>query len=645
MRFFKPLLAFIAAGMLGLGAAQASIKTQECFNFVKAQDYARAIQAGRQASRDTPQLADAHFCLGRAYSQSGNFDAALRSLQQAEQLYTGKSELINTYALLGRVASLKGDLQQALNYHSRELALARETGQRSAEATALNNIALVFSDQGNGSKALNYLQQSVQIEPHEQNLATPYNNLAMLYTERGEHARALEYLDKSIALNQRYGQYHTAARSMLNKGAVQTTMGQLQQAQSTLQEGLEAIRKVGDKYWEATAQAYLGQLATARKQQSIALQHYKEALRLARLTGATTLVEYVAQTLDAQQRTATALSYGVVEIGAKGVKAAVVTSSRDGEGRSRYETGFRKAINTNLIQGVSERGEFDPDAMDNTVSAVQELIQGIRSSNPNWSSTITIAGSSALASATNRQELADKLQRATGITPIFIHSAQELRYAIQSTVNPSDSHQTALLDIGSGNARIGYLIAPSAGRPAGQATLDMPIGSITLSALAQKAQQPGETYLSALNRVVEREIQPKIQNDIAQYPVLRRHKNFMLVGGAAWAMATLMHPENQSNYVPIQRHELSDYYNRLTQNPQSLLNQDLGGIGDPAIKARAEKEIASVKAVFTLDNLQAGARILKMVADIDPFGSAGIYFARQGNWAYGLAEAQALTQR
>ncbi len=152
-------------------------------------------------------------------------------------------------------------------------------------------------------------------------------------------AFAQPYLDKALAIQRRNGEYRGAAISILNKGAVLTGMGKLTEADGTLKEGLLAIQKVGDKYWEALAYEYLARLAVARRDAALTLQHYKEALRLAQQAGATALAEQIARTLDVQQKRVTALSYGVVEIGAKGVKAATVTSSRDENGRTKYETG------------------------------------------------------------------------------------------------------------------------------------------------------------------------------------------------------------------------------------------------------------------------------------------------------------------
>lgn len=644
MNWLARFAATVAASLIAL-SAQAASKTDECFNYLKAQDYARAVQAGREATRTMPQQGNAHYCLGLSFNSLGDADNALRSLQQAEKLFSNKGDLAMVYAQLGMVAGRKGDLQQELNYYSRQLGLEREMGDRSGEASALNNIAGVFKNRGEYDKALDYYQQSLAIEPVEANKAANFNNIGMLYSDNEDYPRAIEYLDKAIALERRNGNYHNAAKVILNKGAVQTYQGAYDAAKTTLTEGLIAIRKVKDQYWEAVAQGYLGSLFRARSQFDLARNHYQEGMRLARAAGATAAVESLGRSLASLQKTATAVSFGVVEIGSKGVKAAVVTSSRDEKGRTQIETGFRKSANTNIIQGVAETGEFAPAAIEETAQAVNELVAAIKASSPNLGDNISIAGSSALAGAINRTDLAARVQALTGIQPRFINSAEELSYAIYGSIRDDLAHKTALLDIGSGNGRMGYLISPRGDRPAGQAVIDLRAGSVTLAELANKTRSPGEEYLVALNRIIEKDIAPRISNEIKQYPVIRKHRYFLLVGGAAWAMSTLLYPEEQGAYVRLSSQDMKDYFQRLASNPDAMLNPDLGKITDLKLREKASKQVEIVKKVFNLENLLAGASLLKLVAENDPFGNAEIYFAREGNWAYGLAEAQANAKR
>jgi tetratricopeptide (TPR) repeat protein len=645
MKIIKSLLAAAAASMLLLSTAHATQKSDECYSFLKAGDYSRALQSGRQAVRETPQSLDANFCLGRAYKDVGDLDNAQRVLLQAERVATQKLDLAAIYSLLGIVVSNKGDLQQALNYHSRALAIAREFNNKSNEATSLNNIAVTFADMGDSDKAIDYLQLSIRAEPNEDKKASTYNNLGMRYADKGDIMKSLEFLEKAISIDRRSGKYHSAAMTMLNKGFVLTKAKSYDESARVLNEGLVAIRKVGDSYWEAVGMNYLGNLYRARNEDDKALQSYKAALKLAKASGATTFAEDLARKISEQQIVATAVSFGVIEIGSKGVKAAVVTTSRDQEGKTHFETGLRHSINTDVISGVVDTGEFSQEAIKNTVDTVKLLIKGIKLTTPNWNNTITIAGSSAMSSAMNRDELAERLQKETGITPFFINSSQELSYAIKSTNDQNKQYKTALLDIGSGNARVGYLISPKGGNPPSQAVIDINAGSVTLTELANKSKKPGEDFVSALNRVVEQDFQAKYFSSVKLYPVVKKHNYFMIVGGAAWSMSTLLHPGDQSNSVALTRNDFNDYYAKITQNPDQLLNPDLSSIADPKLRDKAAKEIEQVKKVFTLENLQAGARILKMIADADPFGNASIYFSRDGNWAYGLAESQALVKQ
>lgn len=638
------MLPMVAATMFA-SASFAAAPLEECGNYVKAQDYPRAIQAGRVAVKQVAQSGDAWFCLGLAYEHSGELDLAQKSLLQAERLFSRKGDLFAVYSFLGSISYDKGDLQQALNYHSRSLALARELGDKSTEATALNNIALIFSSRGDLDKEEDYLRQSLAVEPDELKKATKYANLGMSQSARGNHVAALEQLEKAIAISRRKGDYRSAAIVTLNKGVVQIEQGTLDAADATLRDGMQQIRKVGDRNWEATGLVYQGRLALARGANDQAKSFYQQALALARSAGATNTAESCARVLASLQRDATTQSYGVVEIGSKGVKAAVVSSFFNEKGQQQYQTGFKKSINSDVIAGVVDTGEFTPEAIETTAQAAKELVFEIRAQAKNVGDNIFIAGSSGLSAAMNRDELGRKVQELTGITPTFINSAQELNYAMVGSIPENLLYKTALLDVGSGNGRIGYLISPRGERKAGQAVIDLRAGSVSLTELANKARAPGESYLIALNRVVEKDIAPRFATEVKQYPVLSKHHYLMLVGGAAWAMSTLMHPENQNPYVPLSLHDLSGYYERLTNEPEKLLNPDLSVISDEKVRAAASKQVEAVKKTFTLENLQAGARILKLVADNTPLGKAELYFSRDGNWAYGLAQSTMQAKR
>ena len=638
------IFAFICACFFTFSALAAT-PAESCFNYKKAQDYSRAVQAGREAVRLAPKSGDAYLCLGQTYYELGDFDLAFKNLQQAEHWYSDKIDLSIVYSSLGHVTSQKGNLQQSLNYYSRSLGLARELGDKSLEASGLASIASIFSDRGELDKSLDYYRQSLNIQPVESRKSATYNNIAMLYLSREDYVSAIHYIDKAISLDRRFGDYHGAAQMLLNKGAIQTSQRNFDDAEKNLNEGLAAIRQVGDLYWESVALKYLGELAEARGMIDVAKSQYQKSLELARTAGATSDAESMARKLALLQKDLTTISYGVVEIGSKGVKAAVVNSYMDEQGRLRYQTGFKKSINTDVLQGVVDTGEFSPEAIEDTAKAVSLLVAEIRSNAKNVADNIYIVGSSALSIAMNRDRLGARVQELAGGQPYFINSSQELSFGMIGSVPDKLLYKTALLDIGSGNGRIGYLISEKGERKSGQAVIDLRAGSTSLTDLANKSKAPAESYISVLNRVVENEIAPSFAAEIKQYPVLSRHQNLMVVGGAAWSMATLMHPENQGTYVHLSLGDLSSYYERITRDPGALLNPDLSAISDMKVRETASKQVEAVKKTFTIENLQAGARLLKLVADTVPLGKAEIYFNRDGNWAYGFAASVMMTKR
>ena len=54
----------------------------KCFNYSKAGDYQRAIEAGKKAVKLYPKDVDAHYCLGKSYYLMGQFNPALEQMKK-----------------------------------------------------------------------------------------------------------------------------------------------------------------------------------------------------------------------------------------------------------------------------------------------------------------------------------------------------------------------------------------------------------------------------------------------------------------------------------------------------------------------------------------------------------------------------------
>ena len=229
----------------------------ECQTFSESGDYKRAIEAGKLAVKKYPKDAEAYFCLGKAYYNVGELELAYKNLKKAEGLTNNKKGLMYIYNKIGQVLNNMDKLDDALLYYNRSLNLARELGDTYMQASVLNNIAYIFDLKGESNKAIGYYEESLSLTTNEKDKAPTYNNIALIYYTKGDFQKAAEYFQKAIEIGERYGKYRDVSIYKLNLGETYRKMGDYENAEKYLFEGLEGVKKVGDKYWEATGYVYL----------------------------------------------------------------------------------------------------------------------------------------------------------------------------------------------------------------------------------------------------------------------------------------------------------------------------------------------------------------------------------------------------
>lgn len=235
-------------------------QSDTCFNYVKAQDYPRAIEQAQAILKGDKNSLAGYLCLGRAYYETGQLKPAQQALKEFEARAKTKTELYLAYTLLGQVYNRMGDRDNALLNHDRSLALSRELGDKSLEAKALNNLAADYQDKGNADKALDYYQQALALMEDESSKAATYNNMGTIYLERGDAAKAIELIAKAAELSRRAGNFQQVARWQLNLGYAYLRAKDYAKAEEQITAGLKGAQQVGDRYWEATGFRYLGYL-------------------------------------------------------------------------------------------------------------------------------------------------------------------------------------------------------------------------------------------------------------------------------------------------------------------------------------------------------------------------------------------------
>jgi tetratricopeptide (TPR) repeat protein len=186
---------------------------------------------------------------------------------------------------LGVADEFLGRYQEAVTSHQHSLAIRRQLGLRQGQAASLNNLGHVYERLGRYQQAATCLQESLASNRelgHRRGQAASLGNLGMVYQRLGRYQEAIASLQESLRIFADLGERHGVASIHSDLGRVYERLGRHQQAVSTLQESLATARELGDRVGQADSLNNLGRAyqRLGRYQEAIASQ--QQSLRLAR---------------------------------------------------------------------------------------------------------------------------------------------------------------------------------------------------------------------------------------------------------------------------------------------------------------------------------------------------------------------------
>lgn len=122
-----------------------------------------------------------------------------------------KSKILHDKSLalnnIGVVYRQQGDLLKALYYYEQALKIREQTGDQKSMAESYNNIGDMHIQQGNIPVGLEYLMQSLKIREAIKDsigISTVYNNLGLIYLQQGNPEKGIEYFQKCLAIEELY---------------------------------------------------------------------------------------------------------------------------------------------------------------------------------------------------------------------------------------------------------------------------------------------------------------------------------------------------------------------------------------------------------------------------------------------------------
>ena len=229
--------------------------------------------------------------LGNAYQCLGNFQKAIeyheKQLKIAKEVGDRSGEG-QAYGNLGSANQRLGNLQKSIEYHEEHLKIAKEEGDRPGEGMAYGNLGNAYQSLGNLQKAIEYYKKDLKIAKEvgdRSGEGMTYGNLGYAYQILGNLQTSIEYHGKHLKIAKEVGDRFGEGRAYGNLGNAYQRLGNFQKAIEYHKKDLKIAKEVGDRSGEAGAYGNLGNAYQSLGNFQKAIEYHENHLKKAKEVG------------------------------------------------------------------------------------------------------------------------------------------------------------------------------------------------------------------------------------------------------------------------------------------------------------------------------------------------------------------------
>jgi hypothetical protein len=425
-----------------------------------------------------------------------------------------------------------------------------------------------------------------------------------------------------------------AALKFIKAGNTLREVKQYDQSEEYLNKALNIVRNK-DKYWEAAAYENLGFLYRDQDNTLDAGRNFQKAIEIYHSLKMTMSEKALTQLLGGMKETEEL--FAGIDIGSKGVKLSIIGVSISAKKGLTYSLKKSMSINT-------EPSALSATAIKETAAAVRDLIDTATVKNGVIADRLFVVMSSGLKQAMDKApgkdaELSAAIRDAVknpGLKLDVISAEDEAKYGALAMIVPELHLSSSIMDIGGGNVKGGYLLSRSKFE-----AVNFPYGTKAFGKIV-KTKYP-DADIKGYIAGVDAEIAPvreEMAIEMNRKVGLKNRKNVYLLGGIAFVMNTLLHPERAAIIGRPQEVSLDDvkkFRQMAVSNYEELINPDLGKVADPITKQIAEEDVKLITTkLYNNQDIIAGATILETV--MKEYARDGVqkrfYFIKGGDVAW-----------
>lgn len=357
--------------------------------------------------------------------------------------------------------------------------------------------------------------------------------------------------------------------------------------------------------------------------------------------------------------------YGVIEIGSSGVKPLVVKAHPPKEILNESEDTEQTVDSFNVTPvKVDDLNPLLESQADNVAQAVLKVRQQMIDTMGVPLEHIYVVGSSGLGSQPSKVGVEAKVNERLGIKMEFITSEREAELAmrgVMDTLPPqwrSKRYKEVLfLDIGSGNSRGAYM---GSADPIEIKSFELPWGTKSFAGAVDKARKD-LPFGTVADDLISSTVRPAMQEAVQLHPGLQNLNRYYIAGGASFALATILHPGDYQEFVPLQRGDIKTFIaaaadaaeavatevrkpgdKKLTieefaHNRLQAFLKDVPSAKREEIRAKAEDDLQRVfRKIFSGNQMIAASKLLQTMDAEFGIDRKKVFFSRPALYAWPL---------
>ena len=307
--------------------------------------------------------------LGRYWSLRGMLQEGVQWLERLLALSSHSADptvQAKAWSILGHLLWSQGNFPSARTAHEQALELRRGLDDVAGIAESLYHLGITAYREDDFAPARAFLQESLAISEalgNQAGIARVLLNLGNIAYERREYEEARDYMQQSLEIERRIGNRQRAGNALHNLGLVARDSGDYVLADRLGREALAINRALKDNYGAATTLANLGAVAVLLGQPDHARRLLEEGLKLAHEIGNKHIIAYYFIPLGTLEGMAGRWSGAVYLLSAAKRLFDQIGSALGSTETPRYEATLseaRAALDSDAFDAAWSRGQSEP---------------------------------------------------------------------------------------------------------------------------------------------------------------------------------------------------------------------------------------------------------------------------------------------